>query len=94
MNMMADIETLFHRDWYLTENPDAEAFPGGALAHYTLFGWREGLLPHAGYVPAGVGTRGGDQAPLFLELNHCAGREGGAMCVSVKEGHTVKGQVG
>lgn len=44
--MMADIETLFHRDWYLAENPDAEAFPGGALAHYTLFGWREGRSPH------------------------------------------------
>ncbi|MEQ3670372.1 glycosyltransferase [Pseudophaeobacter sp.] len=44
--MTADLETLFRKDWYLAVTPEAASFPEGALAHYSLFGWREGRSPH------------------------------------------------
>ncbi|NVO29167.1 glycosyltransferase [Donghicola sp. C2-DW-16] len=43
---MSSLEKLFHRDWYLSENPDVELFAGSPLEHYKLFGWREGRSPH------------------------------------------------
>lgn len=43
---MTSLENLFHRDWYLSENPDVELFAGDPLEHYKLFGWREGRSPH------------------------------------------------
>jgi glycosyltransferase involved in cell wall biosynthesis len=44
--MKSYIEALFSADWYLSENPDVAGFSGGALTHYSLFGWREGRSPH------------------------------------------------
>lgn len=46
MKMKSYVETFFLSDWYLTENPDTRDFPGGGVAHYELFGWREGRNPH------------------------------------------------
>ncbi|WP_083097458.1 hypothetical protein [Pseudophaeobacter leonis] len=41
-----DLEALFRPDWYVAATPEAATFPEGALAHYSLFGWREGRSPH------------------------------------------------
>ena len=69
MKMTADLETdretLFRRDWYVATTPEAAAFPEGALAHYSLFGWREGRSPHPLFDTAFYLT----QAPECLQEN-------------------------
>ncbi|MDE4175244.1 glycosyltransferase [Phaeobacter sp. PT47_59] len=75
MKTKSYIETLFSADWYLAQNPDAEAFPGGALAHYTLFGWREGRSPHplfdvAWYLAQNPEVAAGDMEPCDHYMNH------------------------
>jgi len=43
---MVDIKPFFHRDWYVSQVPEAADFAAGPLAHYQLFGWREQASPH------------------------------------------------
>ncbi|MEZ0468305.1 glycosyltransferase [Phaeobacter sp. SYSU ZJ3003] len=68
-------ESLFSADWYLLQNPDVEGFPGGALAHYSLFGWREGRSPHplfdvAWYLSQNPDMAAGDMEPCDHYMNH------------------------
>ncbi|QUJ76022.1 glycosyltransferase [Sulfitobacter albidus] len=44
--MHAMLQDVFSADWYVSENPDVQDYPGGAQAHYLKYGWREGRSPH------------------------------------------------
>lgn len=72
---------LFDAPWYLATNPDVARAGMDPLAHYQLFGWREGRSPHAMFDVAyylarnpDVRAAGIDPLTHFLEIGWRQGR--------------------
>ncbi len=44
--MLPIVKDIFSPDWYLSQNPDVQYFPGDPSEHYITYGWREGRSAH------------------------------------------------
>jgi hypothetical protein len=55
--------------WYVTQNPEAEGWPGGPLKHYLERGWRDGARPSESFPEGRDLTAGAEEAPLLAWIH-------------------------
>ena len=75
--ILKSIRPHVDENYYFSHNPDTRKYPGGAVAHYADYGWREGRNPSANFDTRNYLLKHPDVAasgdnPLFHHVNNGA----------------------